>query len=626
MRISLRVALCLSMLAAPLCAQTDSQPAAQSHGTVIFSRSDTQDSTATAAPAIAAPVPALTDSERDALIFLRYSLDVHLTPADNIIAVHACLVVRNDSAAPLAHLPLQISSSLHWESVEFAGHALTAKQWQQHQLETDTDHTGAVTEAILTPVAPLAPGASVEIAAVYSGTIAQSGERLTRIGAPAADAAAADWDRITPEFTGLRGFGDVLWYPSSSPAIFLGDGARLFQSAGRMKLRQEHSGIAVRVTLEYTGTTPAAVIFNGVSQPLQPAADELVAADSGILRAATVEFAAQPIGFRMPSLFVVMPAAAANDAPLRAYTTHPELITTFATAASQVQPLVTDWLGTPLPLSLIDLPEPTDQPFESGAMLAVGLRNLKPSEVDLPLAHALARASLSRASVPLRAWLDEGLPQFISLLWIEKSSGRSAAINEMNEHATALALAEPDMSQPTPPQGQSLILATDDIYYRTKAADVWWMLRDLVGDAALQQAITKYLAAVAGEREPSLFQRILQQTSGKDLEWFFDDWVYRDRSLPDLSVANVISRELLGKNEFLVAVEVANDGYAGAEVPVMVRSGELSVTQWLLIPARSHATTRIIFAGRPDEVQVNDGSVPELTSSIHQRRIDAPAK
>jgi len=25
-------------------------------------------------------------------------------------------------------------------------------------------------------------------------------------------------------------------------------------------------------------------------------------------------------------------------------------------------------------------------------------------------------------------------------------------------------------------------------------------------------------------------------------------------------------------------------------------------------------------------VQVNDGSVPELTSSIHQRRIDAPAK
>ena len=627
MRKFILAALYLPLLVAPMHAQSDSQPETP-HGTVIFSRSDSQASTTAAREAAdAAPLPALTDDERDASLS-SYTLDVHLTPADNAIAVHARIVVRNDSDAPLAHLPLQISSSLHWESIELAGHALTDKQWQQHQLETDTDHTGAVTEAILTPAAPLAPGATVEIAAIYSGTIAQNAERLTRIGAPAADAADADWDRITPEFTGLRGFGNVLWYPVATPRSFSATARASSRPPDACKLRQEQSSIALRLTLEYTGATPAAVIFDGENKPLTTSTDEQVAADSGILRAATVEFAARPSASGCPACLWCSRLPAATDAPLRAYTSHPELLAPYATAAAQVQPLVTDWLGAPPPLSLVDLPEPEDQPFEAGAALALGLRTTaKPSDLDLPLAHALAHASLSRASAPLRAWMDEGLSQFIALLWLEKSSGRTAAISEMNDHATALALAEPDLSQPKPAQGESLILATDDIYYRTKAADVWWMLRDMVGDTALQQAITKYLAASAQEREPSLFQRILQQTSGKDLEWFFDDWVYRDRSLPDLSIANVISREMLGKSEFLVAVEVANDGYAAAEVPVTVRTGELSVTQRLLMPARSHATTRIIFEGQPDEVQVNDGSVPELTSSIHQRRIDiAPSK
>ena len=34
----------------------------------------------------------------------------------------------------------------------------------------------------------------------------------------------------------------------------------------------------------------------------------------------------------------------------------------------------------------------------------------------------------------------------------------------------------------------------DETYYRSKAAYVWWMLRDTVGDEALQQAIAKYRA------------------------------------------------------------------------------------------------------------------------------------
>ena len=72
---------------------------------------------------------------------------------------------------------------------------------------------------------------------------------------------------------------------------------------------------------------------------------------------------------------------------------------------------------------------------------------------------------------------------------------------------------------------------------------------------------------------------------------------------------------------WLIAVEVRNEGDATAEVPVTVRSGTLTATEKLRIPGRSSASTRIVFEGEPDEVLVNDGSVPEITSSRHVKEV-----
>jgi hypothetical protein len=40
------------------------------------------------------------------------------------------------------------------------------------------------------------------------------------------------------------------------------------------------------------------------------------------------------------------------------------------------------------------------------------------------------------------------------------------------------------------------------------------------------------------------------------------------------------------------------------------------------VAAHSDAATRIVFQGTPDEVEVNDGSVPELQSSEHVEKVD----
>jgi len=62
-----------------------------------------------------------------------------------------------------------------------------------------------------------------------------------------------------------------------------------------------------------------------------------------------------------------------------------------------------------------------------------------------------------------------------------------------------------------------------------------------------------------------------------------------------------------------------------AEVPVTVRSASTSVTHRVRIPAHEKVTERILVQGKPTEVQVNDGTVPETQASIHVTKLDDPS-
>jgi hypothetical protein len=263
------------------------------------------------------------------------------------------------------------------------------------------------------------------------------------------------------------------------------------------------------------------------------------------------------------------------------------------------------------------------QPFEDDALLVAPMRAGEPDTLAPALVHSLAHAWFRSSHV----WLDEGVAQFMGLQWMEQSLGRETAVAHLQEEAKALALVEPAPAKSagaTEDQGQSLIQASDEVYYRTKASAVLEMLRSIVGDDALRRAFQLYREDKT-DSDPKEFQRVLERSSKRELSWFFDDWVYRDRGLPDLSIANVTPRAIdqIGNKGagWLVAVEVRNDGGAVAEVPVTVRSGTLTATQKLRIPGRSSASTRIVFEGTPTEVLVNDGTVPEVGPSIHTKQI-----
>jgi hypothetical protein len=58
---------------------------------------------------------------------------------------------------------------------------------------------------------------------------------------------------------------------------------------------------------------------------------------------------------------------------------------------------------------------------------------------------------------------------------------------------------------------------------------------------------------------------------------------------------------------------------------VTVRTEATSVTQRVRVPARSKAVQRILVEGKPTEVQVNDGTVPESQASVHITKLDKAA-
>jgi len=647
--------------ATPAAASNSSAPP---KGKVLFSRdadapaSETTQPDATPANAAAAThddFDGVPDAERDALTFTAYDLDAHLTPASAGISVHAGLTVRNDGVAPLHELALDISSSLHWDavsSVDAGSHTTTQLKFATHMLDTDSDHTGQMAEAVVELPQLLAPGASMTLTVLYSGAISQSAERLLRIGAPTDQAVDEDWDAIAAskpdapgEGTALRGFGNVMWYPVSVGPLFLGDGAKLFQAVGRAKLRESIATVRLRLAVEYVGEPPDAAFFCGRREQLiaiSDNADVPIAEAPGI---ATAEFEARPLGFRTPSLFVTghAPSEAgtvANRELIQAVTGNDDALAGYSAAAEMVTPMLKEWFGAQ-PLGSLTILDHTGQPFEDGALLVRPMRAADPATLAPSLAHSLTHAWI-HSNQP---WIDEGLAEFAGLLWTERSQGRAAALAEMQEADRALALAEPevpvsaaegtsssvsgsnadDAPGTVSAAGESLVVASGDEFYRTKAAAVWWMLRGMVGDRALQQALQAYRPGAKLDRDPKGFELTLEDIAHQDLRWFFDDWVYRDRGLPDLNIVSVTPSPLESpagvSAGWLVAVEVHNDGYAAAEVPVTVRSATARQTQRLRIPGRSSASTRIVFSGTPEEVEVNDGSVPETEASMHTQQL-----
>ena len=610
----------------------DAAPALQGRGQAVA----TAPTEMTVAPDVL-PKVAVTDEERTAVVIASMSLDMHLIPAEAREEVHATVTLRNAGSAAMKRIPLQISSTLRWRAISvLTAGGLRAVGWTQSPIATDADHTGYAQEAVVTPGEALAPGGSLTISVVYAGEIKHSAARLELLGTNPNEAGLVDWDAIAPTSdqtgTALRGFGNVLWYPVAAGTAALGEGNALFRQTERQRALNVETKMRLRLTVEYVGDPPEAVLFNGRLYPLtrNPDSDvELVDSTRGL---ATVEVPAGMIGYRTPSLFLTAERASTSaDELLTVVTAHREGTEPYARAAASVQTLLSSWLGpNPVrPLTLLDHP---GERFEDGAMIVA---ELNPQRTPESLAPELVRG-LTHAWVPERSgegarnglWLERGLPEFMALLWTERTQGREAAVRELENASSLLALAEPS-PEASGESRQPLTRTNSDVFLRLKSAYVLWQLRELLGEDGLKQGLLAYRHSLMLnpnlDKDAAAFERALEKSSGKELGWFFHDWVENDPGLPDLTIVTAAPRALParpGKSAgYLVAIEVRNDGDAVADVPVTLRAVVTSATERLRIAPHGSASVRILFEDTPETVQVNDGSVPELRTTVHSQAI-----
>src|SRR5580698_2062965 len=98
--------------------------------------------------------------DREAFTFTNYNLNVRIEPEQRRIGVRGKITLRNDSQVAQKNLVLQISSTLDWRSIQIDG---KPAQFDTHQYTTDIDHTGALSEAVITLPHELTPKATIEL-------------------------------------------------------------------------------------------------------------------------------------------------------------------------------------------------------------------------------------------------------------------------------------------------------------------------------------------------------------------------------------------------------------------------------------------------------------------------------
>jgi hypothetical protein len=546
--------------------------------------------------------------DRNAFTFTHYDLTARLAPEESGFAARGTIALRNDSNLPQRIASLQISSTLDWRIIESGGKVL---QFLSDDYTTDIDHTGAVREAIVTLPHEVAPHATIELEVGYSGTIPADATRLTRIGTPETTALRNDWDQISTAFTAVRGIGYVCWYPVAMDAADLTDNASYFDALAAWKQRHAHSSMKLSLAVEAgeADASPAAPSA-GPSPPFFATSGRLIAeraqaassAEGAEIRQSVFEF--DPFGQTVP-VFALgkYELLDRSEAQVSYIPEHKNVAADYALAAEKALPLISEWFGAPQAKArVIELADANAAPFEDGALLFTPLTPQSPDSLQLTMAHQLTHAAFASD----RPWIEEGLAHFAQALMRERQNGRPAALEWMGSFLPALRSAENAIPHP-------LVTSTDAVLYRVKAMFVWWMLRDMLGDNALQKALASYRSI--DDTEPSYVQRLISHESKRDMEWFFDDWVYRDRGLPDFHIASASPRPLL-PNGVSVAVTVENTAQAGAEVPVLVKAenGGDAVKR-VLVRGKSQATERVQIGAQPIEVIVDDGSVPTMRPS-----------
>ncbi len=142
-------------------------------------------------------------------------------------------------------------------------------QFVSQPYTSDIDHTGALSEAMVTLPRAVSPKGTVELEIGYEGVIPLDATRLTRIGVPGEWPGTATGTRSASRSAAVRGIGYVAWYPVATESANLSEGNSVFETVARWKSARS-CGAQLKIKLEHSGEgAPPVLLCNGEARGLR---------------------------------------------------------------------------------------------------------------------------------------------------------------------------------------------------------------------------------------------------------------------------------------------------------------------------------------------------------------------
>ncbi|MFQ5688875.1 MAG: M1 family metallopeptidase [Gemmatimonadota bacterium] len=227
-------------------------------------------------------------------------------------------------------------------------------------------------------------------------------------------------------------------------------------------------------------------------------------------------------------------------------------------------------------------------------------------------AHQYAHAILANNEWK-QAWLDEGMATFLTNWRFESRGGGASVWRRARESAAAREKA--GATQPVATRSEAFVdFATYGAMSYTKPSLIYRMLREYLGEPVFRRALHSYYERYRFHHVSEAgFRSVMEETSGRDLGWFFDQWLHTTKTL-DYSVAAATSwREPDGR--WRTRVEVVRSGEAW--MPVTLRVGSEART---LASHERRQVVEVVSAVRPDSVVLDpDGVLLDADPSNDRR-------
>ena len=126
------------------------------------------------------------------------------------------------------------------------------------------------------------------------------------------------------------------------------------------------------------------------------------------------------------------------------------------------------------------------------------------------------------------AWLSEGFATYLAAMYAEHVGGDSALRVELTGMRAAIMKSPASRDRPVIDTAQTVLLQLLNTNSYQKGGHVLHMLRREIGDSAFVKAIRDYQAEFRHSNAmTSDLARAVARASGRDLQWFFDQWLTR---------------------------------------------------------------------------------------------------